>query len=637
MKKLIVAFTLMLVAGVAAAEDGFVSKFDGKSMDGWSIQVQNKAPGEDPDRIFQIHDGMVHAYKDHPDGTPGDMAMFLSDATYGAFHLRLEYRWGGKKHHPEGDKPRNAGVLYHLTRQLDEVWPPMLEFQLAETKAGSVVALPTHRADTRMNAEGVYDPKGTPVAVGVQKEDGSYRLVMVVRAPAEEKADDWNRVDLIVAGDRSLHVLNGTPTGRFWNCRNETPGEPAASLARGHIALQAEYAEILYRKIEIKEMQVADAAALIESLAPAEAPETPRFVKQVIDPTFRAEGVAVADVNQDGLLDILSGELWYEAPKWTPHEVVTPGTYDGATGYALAFFTFAHDMNGDGWVDSVSATMTDGPVRWYENPQNQPGHWKEHVSNRTNWGEAPTFAVLGLDTGLAFVSTIKEGNRMMWAAVPEGCTGDWTTHFISGPEDKANGNFRHGLGIADLNGDGRLDVMSCGGWWAAPVDRTQSPWPFHAMETTPERCANIEIADIDGDGDLDFMTAAAHTYGVWYYEQTGIEDGAPVFQRHDLDDSFSQVHAVRLADIDGDGDPDLIAGKRFWAHNNTDTDPGAKDPAVLYWYETRRTAAGKAAFVRHPIDDNSGVGLQIVVEDMDKNGKPDIVVSNKKGVHLFTQ
>jgi outer membrane lipoprotein-sorting protein len=149
--------------------------------------------------------------------------------------------------------------------------------------------------------------------------------------------------------------------------------------------------------------------------------------------------------------------------------------------------------------------------------------------------------------------------------------------------------------------------------------------------------ANIEFADLDGDGDLDYVTGAAHTHGVWYYEQTAFEKGSPVFQRHDIDDSFSQVHAVLLADIDGDGGQDLIAGKRFWAHNNTDTDPGANDPAVLYWYETKRTEAGKMEFVRHLVDDNSGVGLQIVAVDLDKNNKLDIVVSNKKGVHVFTQ
>lgn len=88
-----------------------------------------------------------------------------------------------------------------------------------------------------------------------------------------------------------------------------------------------------------------------------------------------------------------------------------------------------------------------------------------------------------------------------------------------------------------------------------------------------------------------------------------------------------------MADINGDGYPDLITGKRYFAHN--EKDPGALDPAVLYWFEFK---AGKTpSWTPHLIDNDSGVGLQVVVKDMNRDGLPDIVICNKKGLFFFEQ
>ncbi|HEY4156227.1 MAG TPA: hypothetical protein VGM24_12390, partial [Puia sp.] len=72
-------------------------------------------------------------------------------------------------------------------------------------------------------------------------------------------------------------------------------------------------------------------------------------------------------------------------------------------------------------------------------------------------------------------------------------------------------------------------------------------------------------------------------------------------------------------------------GKRYFAHNGND--PGAFEPAVLFWFEFK---PGKSpVWIPHRIDDNSGVGLQVVVKDMNRDGFPDIIIANKKGVFLF--
>jgi hypothetical protein len=89
-----------------------------------------------------------------------------------------------------------------------------------------------------------------------------------------------------------------------------------------------------------------------------------------------------------------------------------------------------------------------------------------------------------------------------------------------------------------------------------------------------------------------------------------------------------------MQDINSDGQPDLITGKRYLAHHNG-SDPGSYEPAVLYWFEY---VPGKTPqWIPHLIDDNSGIGNSFIVTDVNKDGLPDIVTSNKKGVFFFQQ
>ncbi len=76
-----------------------------------------------------------------------------------------------------------------------------------------------------------------------------------------------------------------------------------------------------------------------------------------------------------------------------------------------------------------------------------------------------------------------------------------------------------------------------------------------------------------------------------------------------------------------------MTGKRYYAHNGED--PGAHDPSVLNWYEFR--PGMHPVWIRHLIDTNSGVGEQVLVKDMNGDGKVDIVVANKKGVFWWEQ
>jgi len=267
---------------------------------------------------------------------------------------------------------------------------------------------------------------------------------------------------------------------------------------------------------------------------------------------------------------------------------------------------------------------------WRENPQNKPGHWKEHVIWPSACGETPLFADL-LGTGKPVpVFGIQPEGEIAWFSIPKDPTAKWVKHAISKPKSHSTARYTHGYGIGDVNGDGRNDFLCTKGWWEAPEDRTKGPWVFHSVNLGQD-CADMIVYDVDADGDADVITSSAHRYGIWWHEQT--EPGK--FQTREIFKKYSQAHAMVLADMNRDGIPDLVTGKRHYAHGGKD--PGGKDPAMVYWFEVRRPAKGEVEFILHEVDNDSGIGTQFEVSDINGDGKLDIITSNKKGVYIFVQ
>ncbi|MHB1422544.1 MAG: FG-GAP repeat domain-containing protein [Gemmataceae bacterium] len=370
--------------------------------------------------------------------------------------------------------------------------------------------------------------------------------------------------------------------------------------------------------------------------------------KTVIDRRFLSEGVAVADVNKDGKMDILTGELWYEAPDWYPHRI-RPGKEDYRDGdknvYSNSFACWADDLNGDGWPDLIVVGFPGAPCHWYENPKGKAGNWNEHTIWHSACNETPAYVDL-LGTGkrvllMGWQPKGKENEGQMAYFTPsDDPTQLWRMHPVSEPSTKGHvipGTFRfsHGLGAGDVNGDGKLDVLCTDGWWEQPAKLDDKPWKFHPAKLG-DACADMFAYDIDGDGKADVISSSAHQYGIWaYLQRPGSESAA--FVKHDLFPRlFSQTHALHCVDINGDGIKDLVTGKRWWAHGpHGDADPNGR--AKLFWFEAKKNQDGLIRFVPHQIDDDSGIGTQFTVADVNGDKLLDVVTANKKGVFLFEQ
>lgn len=106
-----------------------------------------------------------------------------------------------------------------------------------------------------------------------------------------------------------------------------------------------------------------------------------------------------------------------------------------------------------------------------------------------------------------------------------------------------------------------------------------------------------------------------------------------VWTKHLIDNSWSQAHALTLADLNGDGRRELVTGKRYYAH---DHDPGANKPLGVYWYK-RIMVDGAVQWRRHVLDYSTlaGGGMQIAVVDIDGDGDQDTGVAGNSGLFLF--
>ncbi|MEQ2007164.1 MAG: PVC-type heme-binding CxxCH protein [Limisphaerales bacterium] len=391
------------------------------------------------------------------------------------------------------------------------------------------------------------------------------------------------------------------------------------------------------------------------------------FKKQQLDKHYWSEGAMLGDLNKDGKPDAISGPYWWEGPAFTKRHEIYPATrttktknlkgaevefpgFEGNFGSRNAystdnFFAFVHDFNGDGWNDVLTYGLPNTPAFLYLNPKGKEQHWErstvlDHVDN-----ESPTFVDLTGD-GKPEIVCNYEGNYGYASPDWSNPTAKWKfTPITAGGKWQ---RFTHGLGVGDVNGDGKLDLLCKDGWFEQPKSLAGDPaWKHHKTNFAPAS-AQMYAYDVNGDGRADIITAlAAHGYGLAWHEQLAEKDdnGSPkwrshVFMHKAAEENrygvhFPELHAVELFDVDGDGLKDIITGNCYWAHGPA-VAPGAGEEGVLYWFKLVRRADKSVDWVPHLIDTASGVGRQIGVADVNGDGKRDLIIGNKMGTFVFT-
>ncbi|MEW4451908.1 VCBS repeat-containing protein [Bremerella sp. JC817] len=342
------------------------------------------------------------------------------------------------------------------------------------------------------------------------------------------------------------------------------------------------------------------------------------------------EGCDVADFDGDGKLDVVAGRNWYRNGDWLPRPV---RLIEDANGYVHSNGDFAMDVNGDGKVDVVAGDFFQGKVNWFENPGN-PGLtqgylWKEHnlIDTKLTTNEATIMADLDGDGVAEWITNQWNPSNPLLA-----CRFDKTEKgepkLVS---FKIGGQNGHGIGVGDINNDGRIDILVGQGWYEGPEQGPFSgEWTFHADWNEGLPCPML-VTDVNGDGKNDIIASKAHGFGLWVWLGQGVDkDGKLAFEQKMIDDTFSQAHCLHLADLDGDGKEELITGKRVRAHNGND--PGGKEPPVVSYYKWD----GEGNFTRHFVNRGEvGIGLQIRTADIDGDGDIDIVVAGKDGTQIL--
>jgi len=380
------------------------------------------------------------------------------------------------------------------------------------------------------------------------------------------------------------------------------------------------------------------AVGFVSALAAQAASPTVTFSKRCLIVDMN-EGCAVADVNKDGKPDIIAGEHWYAAPEFIPRPVrQIPPVLDlpAYLNNELLQNTGDHpfDVDGDGWVDVISVGWTDKEICWYQNPAGRYDEhpWKRHVLGAIA-GENEAIALHDFDGDgrpEIYVSAWNKKKPQVIHRLTKDARGQPALQpVVIGPQGG------HGYAFGDVNGDGREDIQCESGWYERPEgDVFQAPWKFHPETALPHPSIPCVLAKLTDSGRTDLIWGKAHDYGLYWWEQGPPKpDGTTTWTEQLIDKSWSQPHGLTWADIDGDGQSELITGKRVRAH--VDKDPGSLEPECLYYYQWDKAAR---RFTRHTISppgQGVGMGMQICVADLNADGRPDIVVAGKTGTWLL--
>lgn len=370
-----------------------------------------------------------------------------------------------------------------------------------------------------------------------------------------------------------------------------------------------------------------------------------RVHKLATDSEFSA--ATAFDINGDSANDIICGAFFYPGPGFQErHQFrdveVIRGRFDD-------YSNLSQDVDADGDLDIISVNYRSKSLYWCENPStaamasNPERLWEKHVIDMP--GSSETGRLIDVDgdgqkdilpSGTSFAAwyrklSTEQGEPPKWKRV------DLPAEMIG-----------HGIGAGDINGDGRIDIVSPNGWATPAGDDVEGRWVWQGDFKLARDCGlPIEVRDVDQDGDADLVWSRGHNYGIYWTEQITADDieaperggeyweavnpllSTPGWVTHAIDTSWSCAHTLMFADLNGDGREELIAAKRFQGHDGRD--PGENAPLRIVAYDFQiETRAWKSSVLSH--DGDVGVDLDSVCSDLDGDGDIDILAPTRGGL-----
>jgi hypothetical protein len=360
----------------------------------------------------------------------------------------------------------------------------------------------------------------------------------------------------------------------------------------------------------------------------------PAQFRKVIISTERFESAGVFDVNGDGIPDIVSGEFWYEGPDFKKQyrlcELQPIGDYFDD------FSTIPMDINGDGRMDFITGGYWGKTLRWRENPGVPGKAWPEHIIAEVGNIETTRAWDVDGDGELEIVANTPGDPLVVFKLIRDADgkgTGKFAAHKLKfkGRENDKQG---HGLGFGDVTGDGRGDFILRDGWLEAPARPYEDEWIWHPDFSFWRGCSiPVLVADINRDGRSELIVGNGHGYGLSWWEQILDGAGNRTWKEHLIDPLNSQFHDLQWIDIDGDGQCELITGKRFRSHPHGED--GLHDAFGWYIYKWTGECFAKQVVDFGPVGVGHGLGIAFAVADLTGNGRLDVVAPGKEGLAVY--